>query len=270
MKSKETLMKTMKRGAVLACLILMILFLIFSTHAVPQGPDTINISTSGRNPANTQPITVQAKAGNVTGIVIDGTRVTEAWQGYYGNITGRIVLDDGFNYTLYDWNLPQPTGEIYASNGSSVDWTKIYCMNLSYKRPLNGSLADDVDYRINMTQIELNFGINLSDSDGLNETFFNYYTNAVGFRVGAITINNEDGCSMAHPYTDEVYNTAWQELLLTDNESLIFTALIRDNADSYKPSTSSETADFQMLVLENGHWGSADTTTPYYFYVELS
>ncbi len=242
------------------------LFALFA-YATPQGASNVTISSSGRNSGSTAAVEIDAYAGNVTALVIQGTRSTEAWQGYYGNITGTIVLDDADNFTLYDWALPKPSGEVYASNGSSVTWADVYCMNvsgISINNTYNGIL-----YNINATQIELNFGINITDNDGLNETFNDTYTDSTGFRVGSVTINSEDGCSMTHPYTNEGYSTDWQELILTDNESIIFTAIIRNDANSFQKG-SSHTADFQMLVLENGHWGHQTTTTPYYFYVELS
>ena len=188
-------------------------------------------------------------------------------------------MDDANNVTFYDWVLPDPTGEIYASNDSGVVWSKIYCMNLSSLRTTGGIGSTEsgiIAYSTNMSAIEARYGINntdfnstTNDLDGLNETFNDTYVDVTGFMVGNVEINVLDGCSMAHPFTDENHNVDWQELLLTDNESLVFTALLRENQDMYK-SAGSETADFQMLVLENGHVGSETSTTPYYFYVELS
>ncbi len=240
----------------------------------PQGPTTITSAGSGRFQNNSGSFIIQAKAGNVTALVIDNKRVTEAWQGYYGNVTGTITLDDAGNFTLYDWSLPNPSGEIYASNGSVVSWSNIYCMNVSGTRSNTGDNgaggSQGIIYNINGSQIELNFGINVTDKDGLNETFNDTYTDATGFRTGAITINAVDGCSLAHPYTTEAYNSAgWQELLLSDNTSLVFTALIRENANGFQPG-STDTYDFQTLVLENGHVGSEVAVTNYYFFVELS
>ena len=73
---------------------------------------------------------------------------------------------------------------------------------------------------------------------------------------------------MANPYTDQAPGAGWQEVVLTDNVSMIFTALIRNSADDFKSTATF--ADFQMLVLENGHVGSEASTTPYFFFVELS
>lgn len=239
---------------------------VLAAASEPKGPNQVTVSASGRNALSNNTYVLSAEAGNVTALVITDIRNTEAWQGYYGNITGTITLDDANNYTLYDWDLPDPTGEVYASNGTDVAWTRVYCMNVSPIRPVNGTQGSPV-YNINGSQIELNFGINVTDKDGLNETFNNTFTGS--FQVGEITIDTSDGCSAAHPFTDEDHNTDWQEVLLSDNTSLIFTAIVRTNANSYQPGAA-HTADFQMLVLENGHAGSETTPTNYYFYVELT
>jgi len=263
------------RESMLLVSLIVLIILSINVFAIPQGPSRLGISSSGSylNESGTFP--VQAQAGNVTALKVNFTRSTEAWQGYYGNVTGTITLDDASNFTLYDWALPSPTGEIYASNGSGVTWSNVYCMNLSHKRNNSGIEGETGSattfYKINMSQIELNYDINVSDLDGLNETFNNTFTDATGFTVGAITIDVDDGCSLARPYVNELYVDTWTELLLTDNESLVFTSVLLDNGNSYQPGAG-DTADFEMLVLENGHTaaGANGQISTYYFYVELA
>ena len=275
MKKRQDLIRGYAVLSTAAMFVLMFLLFINFVIAIaePQGPTTVSIAGSGRFTNNTAPVISEAQAGNVTALVITNTRATEAWQGYYGNITGTITLDDASNSTLYDWSLPAPSGEVYASNSSLVTWSKVYCMNVSADRNYSGvgsGLGGGQYYTINGTGIELNFGINVSDRDGLNETFNDTYTDTTGFRVGSITIDRVDGCSLAHPYTSQAYlETGWQELLLTDNSSVIFTGLVRDSANGFETGAT-DTYDFQLMVLENGHVGSETTTTPYYFFVELS
>jgi hypothetical protein len=257
-------------NAMLLCISTMLV--LFSSLALaqtaPQGPDSILSSQLGRHQNNSDPVAVYAKAGNVTALVISHVTTTQSWQGYYGNVTGTITLDDANNQTLYDWSLPDPQGEIYASNYSVVDWTKIYCINTSGIRPQcsNQNGANLCYNGHNGTQLELSYGINLTDRDGVNETFNGTFTGS--FRTGAITIDSVDGCSMANPYVDDAWASSWQELILTDNVSIIFTSIIRENGDGYK--TGTEPADFQMLVLENGHAGYENAMSIYYFFVELS
>ena len=272
MKERKDLIRKSAILLSIACIFVLLTPFVFASASQPQGPDTITIAGSGSHQNASNPYTIQAQAGNVTALVITHVRSTEAWQGYYGNITGTITLDDANNQTLYDWSLPNPTGEVYASNGSIVNWPIVYCMNVSSIRSTNGSPNSNgpgVIYNINGSQIELNFGINVTDKDGLNETFNDTYTDSTGFKTGSVTIDVADGCSLSHPYTSQVYSTAWSELLLSDNTSLIFTGLIRESADGFQTG-STDTYDFQMLVLENGHVGQENTLTNYYFFVELS
>ena len=270
-----------KRGAFKGIIVLLSMFILAASFASfvfaasePQGPESVTVDSERRTLSTGWEIA--AEAGNVTAMSVTDQRITEVWQAYYGNITGTITLDDANNVTFYDWGLPDPTGEIYAVNSSAtVTWANVYCMNVSHLRPNNGAGGGDIVYKINSSKIELNFGINNSlggtgdDLDGLNETFNGTYVDATGFSVGSILIDTSDGCSYAGLYTDQGPDSNWKELLLTDNSSLIFTSIIRENADTYK-TAGTETADFQMLVLENGHVGSETGATPYYFYVELT
>ena len=254
-----------KVSSYLIVLLMMFMGFALAVSALPQGPDLVNQTNSTRRLNNSDGVAVLAQAGNVSSVSIRAVSITQAWQGYYGNVTGVITLDDANNYTFYDWSSPNPNGEIYASNGTGVTWSRVYCMNVSQ----NGSTPlrpDGTVSNINGSQIELLFGINVTDFDGLNETFNDSYVSATGFRVGAITIDTTDGCSMAHPYQNQLYNSVWQEVLLSDNTSIIFTSLIVQDTSNFQNSPS----DFQMLVLENGHAGSEATTSTYFFYVELS
>ena len=263
MKRKRDLNRISTIIALIAAFFLF-LSLVFAT---PTGPNTITVVSNTRSPfTNTSSVAVQAQAGNVTELTISQTRPTEAWQGYYGNITGTITLDDANSFTMFDWSLPNPSGEVYAANDTTVDWNKIFCYNLTQN---NNGCTGGVCGSTNTSSMELQFGINLTDHDGINETFNSSYTDSTGFFVGSVNINTVDGCSMANPYTDEASASGWQELLLSDNRSIVFASLIRDSANAYKPGVG-EAYDFQLLVLENGHIGSDTTATSYFFFVELS
>ena len=100
------------------------IFLGTSSFAAPQGPGKINRGTPDhRSGAGTDNETggaiVQTQSGNMTSLGINSTKITLRWQGFYGNVTGTITLDDASNNTLYNWQLASPQGEIYASNGST-------------------------------------------------------------------------------------------------------------------------------------------------------
>ncbi len=253
---------------------------IFAQQVTPEGPDTINVTSSQRGPENRTGVAVVAQAGNVTGLKVSGTRITQAWQGYYGNVTGDIVLDDSAGFRFYNWQVANPRGEIFASNGTVDNWLSVYCLDtdqnegygqnesnftLPLTRP-DGSVSS-----VNTSRIELSYGINQTDLDGLNETFLGSFTGSIV--VAGRTIDATDDCSVAHPYADSAPSAIWDEILLSDNDSLIFTSIIEEDAVDYRGNSTpggGNTSDFQMLVLENGHTQQSLTTTTYLFYIELT
>src|SRR3972149_2113802 len=82
----------------------------------PAAPNTLNpLSSSRFNSSNYASQSLDAFAGNVTQISLTAESQTKAWQGYFGNISGTIVLEDNFGFTFYDWADAEPKGEIYAS-----------------------------------------------------------------------------------------------------------------------------------------------------------
>ncbi|MFC1741723.1 hypothetical protein ACFL3V_04270 [Nanoarchaeota archaeon] len=215
-------------------------------------------STSTRAPAGAS--TVEAIAGNVTQLTVAGTTVTQSWQGYYGNITGVITLDDASNNTMYDWALASPEGEIYAST-ASVNWTSgnVQCYDFD---------MTDVGWSAFVTLAELETSLNIAtdDIDGVDETF----VEGLGydsFYVGDYTINTTCPTTQTYNGTEVKDANSFQEVLLYDNSSsaMVYTAIIEETEPI---GFNDQPWDFQMLVAEDGHGGDATTTT-YYFYVEL-
>jgi len=228
--------------------------------SVPEGPTTLTIDATSRRTAVTSP-TLNAVAGNVTQLTVAGTTVTQTWQGYYGNVTGTITLDDANNNTMYDWSLASPEGEIYAAT-ATVDWTSgnVRCFDLDYDD------TGDSTY-VMLTELEPLLGLAASDIDGVDETFpegagyANFYT-------GEYLIDSAT-CPTTQTYNGSETKDAnsFQEVLLYDNTSdvVVYTGIIEET----EPVGFNDLEwDFQMLVGENGHNGDTATTT-YYFYVEL-
>ena len=90
----------------LAVVTLFILALAYVTAIVPLGPSTFTIGASSTQNATAYPAGQQnAYAGNITQLTLFATSVTKHWQGYWGEITGTIVLDDAQNFTLYSLPL---------------------------------------------------------------------------------------------------------------------------------------------------------------------
>ena len=233
--------------ASLLWLLLIGMNLIMADPGPANSVTVINSSTRLDSPTGSA---IDAVAGNVTLLIISDTRTTRRWQGYYGNISGGITLDDSADNSLYDWGLANPQGEIYASNTSSVIWTNITCFNTS---EFNSSKQ-----RINLTTLESTFGINSSDNDGINETFNSSFTG--NFAVGTKTIDSNLACPTAHLYVNSApqYQN-FTEVILTDNttSNIVFTAIIENDVVGF---------DGEMIVPEDGDTAGVST---YYFFVEL-
>ena len=228
--------------------------------AAPYGPKSVTVEQSDRKTEFNESISsVQAQAGNVTQLRINVSMQTKRWQGYYGNITGIVTLQDANGFRMYEWgndDTVTPIGEVYASNNTVGDWTRVFCVNLT------ANSSNTTLYGPNATILETLYGATLTDRDGIDETF----TVFANITVGSKTMN----CSAIQVYNGSAspsYN--WNETLLYENDtieettrSIIYAAQVAQNQNGF----NNNTWDFQMIVGENG---DISTTTTYYFYVEL-
>ena len=229
--------------------------------AVPEGPDSIQRGESQRASLTVGGTTQEAEGGNVTSLDVSSQRITKRWQGFTGNISGGITLEDAAGNALYDWGLANPSGEIYASNGTPVTWTRVFCVNFT---------ADYLEEKYNLTALNRFIGLGMpseeADDDSVNATFNQTYgTDGSYFSVGDITINNADNCSMATLYDNNGYQTQrFKEIILTDNTSIVFTSILEQDQTGFQGHST----DFQMIVGVNGT--IQGTVRNYYFFVELS
>lgn len=247
-----------KKLAIIFILILAAASFVFAASE-PQGSQELELNWSQRNTPYAA-ISRDALAGNITELKITGKSQTRTWQGYVGNVTGTITLDDASNFTLYDWANAEPRGQIYATPNETVVWSNVTCLDYYNGQKNNLSHMEDV------------LGLNDTERDGMNETF--QYTTHDRVYVGSVQIT-ENTCPTTYLYQDDaVQTTNFQEILLTDNTTdgnIIYTALIEDRLPGVltdKNGYNGVAYDFQMLVGENGH-GTDVATTPYWFYVEL-
>lgn len=258
---------TVGKGFVLV-VALLFYFTGFVFAIIPFGANYSEISSETATADSPQ--SVEAQAGNVTELNIFGYSTTQTWQGYFGNVTGVIQLADVSDNIMYNWSLSSPRGEVYASVNDSVMWTNVQCFNFT----ADGTYSDDSSqagatsfHGMNLTQIEDLFGIIFTDVDGVDETFDLlgigthdiFYTNNLEF--------NEGECRSTRVFSNSgEEDNKFEEVLLydPDTRSVIFTSLLDEDILGFDGATH----DFEMLVLENGHYSDVDTTT-YYFYVEL-
>lgn len=230
-------------------LIVMLIVAAFSAVTVsaqPAGVTNITIEDSSSYNASAAPTAINAIAGNVTQLSLNATGVTTSWQGYYGNISGQLVLADSSGNNFYDWNLSSPAGEVYASRDNSITWSTVNCSNSSQ-----------------ITAEETYLGQSATDPDSVTNTFAS--TSHPDFYLGSVNVS---GCQSTQAYDSTGGpGTGFWQVLLSDSgdDATIYTTLIDEVIQ-----TGFNNLDwhFQLLVGENGKNGDT-STTPYYFYVEL-
>ncbi len=234
------------------------------THAIgePGGPDTLEEQRTERY-TTLDPNTTQAQAGNLTELNMTATSATKGWQGFFGNISGTITLEDSDGDTFYDWTTNEPEGEVYASTNETIQWSTTRCFGFNDDASLNTE--------INLSTEENRTGFNASDEDGIDETFDR--TDHPTFYVGTNKISGST-CPSTNPYVNNQSQTSdfYNVLLEDDGESLIFTSILenRDPAnDTDKVGYDGNTYDFQMLTAEDEHTQAAAGSTTYYFWVEI-
>ena len=230
----------MKKKLSLLLICLSAVFMFSFAIAEPSGAE-VTPGTSSRMNA-TEAGNHSAQAGNLTEITLYSEVITRSWQGYFGNVSGAIRLADSSGNNMYNWSLASASGQVYATYNSSISWTEVECL----------------DWATEGEDLESLFGVSSTHSDRVNETFSDS-TDHSGFLVGSKEIT-ENTC-MAVNLFDEDGEGAFEEVLLSDGTTAIFTSIINSGT-----GFDGNSYDFQMIVLEDGR----DTeTTTYYFYVEI-
>ena len=236
---------------------------------VPMGAQSVvEGEESTMNASNYLPESINAYAGNISQLTLFGRSQTKHWQGYYGEVTGIIVLDDAQNYTMYDWPNDEPKGEIYATaNQTTPVWNSVACFD--YLGGADGNGLGNVSYWETRNDIVYN------DVDGIDETF--NMTSHPTFDVGEFTITTNTCPSTYTHISDNFQEEDFVEVLLRDSAGqLIFTTII-ENKDTANNTDvvgyNGVSHDFQMLVAEDGTSRvlgarNQDITT-YWFYLDL-
>ena len=237
----------MHKSKILILLTVFALTLVL-VDALPTGPSNINVIGSSRYPV-TSASNISAIAGNVTEVDFASNTISSTWQGYFGNISGRVLLGNANNQTLYDWSLASPAGQIYATRISSVPtWASIRCANQT-----------EVDSE------DVTLGVDASvDQDSVNMTFLNT-TSFNQFYVGPVNINASQNCRAVNLYNSTSQPSPdFAEVLLSDTTNTIYTGIITTPVAGF----DNKTHQYEMIVGEDGHNGNTATTL-YYFYLEL-
>jgi len=243
-----------KQGLLIRLMSLIILVMMLSAvivsnaQAVPVGPQITFNSTTNSTPRPAAAITTAG--GTFTTLTLNATGQTYRWKAYVGNVSGRLVLADANNMSVFDWRVSSVSGEVYATRSNSIDWSSIACAATS---------------TIETEDTFMNMSTNIPDT--INKTF-NYTTHRTFF-VGGTRISNST-CRSVPTYVNGAAqtvseNAAFQQILLQDaSANLVYTTLVNASAVSYNGVNR---YDFQMIIAENEYNA---VPTNYYLYVELT
>jgi len=217
--------------------------------ALPTGPDTLDNQGSERGNESKDAIAIEAAAGNVSEVDVNFSQITTGWQGYFGNITGNIVLTDASGDTFYNWSgLGTLSGEVYASRNNDITWTGINCTNATEFINENAFVSKAA-----------------SEPDSVTTTFDQ--VNHPLFQVGDLTFP-ANTCNSTNGFVNGVMSaTDYYEMILADTDGDIVYATIIDEDQT---GFDGDANDFQFIVAENGNETESSTSTTYYFYIELS
>jgi len=245
-------------------------YIIPVTGTGAMGVNVTNLSSTSGN-ATTPGQDNNAFAGNITELLIPGgSGITQSWQGYFGNVTGTIILADISNNIMYNWSLVSPEGVIMASTNNSIFWDSIQCFNYS----ASGNYTSETGggginlFGTNLTQLESRYNINSNDLDGVDETF---YLSGLGTHNTFYINHNE--FSEGECYNTRIFDSTgsgidnnFEEVLMYEpiSYSVVFTAILNEDVSGFDKNPH----DFEMLVLEDGH-GIDTQVSVYYFYAEM-
>jgi len=231
---------TVKKGKSLIFFISSLTILLFAA-AVYGTPNGVSITTGPTTTAaTTTPANVTAQGGNITEVNISVTVQTIAWQGFYGEVTGALTLDDSAGNTLINFSFVAANGgEVYASRDNAVAFASIAAQNTC-------------------TIDELLTG---TGSDRVNSTFTNN-TNP-SFLVGDVNITANTACA-TNTFNSTGQATFFDEIILTDDggTTSIYATIMENNRVGFDGNTH----DYQLIVPDN----RTTANTVYFFYAELS
>lgn len=236
----------MRSTALCLIALLAIAFYAAFADAAPIAPTALNqISSTTRDLSGLSAQSANAQGGNVTEINIQALTITKTWQGYYGNVTGQIALQDGSNNTFYNWSYAAPAGEVFATRASSITWGSVNCTTA-------GQRTTEETY-LNHTAAE---------SDSVSNTFSQQSHPLL--TVAGVDIQANQCYSTYGYVNNNTQSTDFVMLLLNAGADIIYTTIIDNDATGF----DGRQHDFELLVGENERNNTA--VTPYYFWVELT
>jgi len=229
--------------SIIAIMLLAIVFSVSIAIADPIPAALTAISTATRDVNSTIVANISAVGGNVTELNIESLTITTFWQGYYGNVTGQVVLDDAVGNRFYNWTTATIAGEVYASRNQTIDWDDLNCSNVTDRA--------EEEFDINMVA---------SDADSITNTYNSTTHPAITVAGRTIAANT---CYSTYGYQRNVSGALanFTMVLLNSVNDTVYTTIINDSIMGFNGNVY----DYELLVAED----EAAGVTPFYFWVEL-
>ena len=177
-----------------------------------------------------------AQGGYIVELNLTVQSQSNKWQGYWGNINGNILLSDEIGAVFYRWawNTTNGSGEVYATENSTVTWTNVAVGNAEALKYVGGSAQTN-------------------QSDSANQTF----QSLTNVTVGNTTLNNVPSTQTFNSTNSSAFEMG---IVRSGNDNFIFGRIYNDRTN-FKGVAS----DYQLMVPTP----EASRAT-YFFFVELS
>lgn len=177
------------------------------------------------------------EGGNISGVNVSSTSLTDRWASFYGNVTGSIILtDSGGTNNVYSWSWAATDGgEVCLSQDTNFPW---------------GSAETAVK-----SAIDTAFGFG-SVADNADNTYADGGCNIATDEVGSITTTG----------TSLMGNSSFENCVLGDGVELVegdfaFCTNISNSGTNW----NNEPANYEVMVPT-----TVNGTETYYFFVELN
>jgi hypothetical protein len=200
--------------------------------AAPTGATATQVGEQERG-TGTSSGQATIEGGNVSETNISGNAITAKWAGFYGFISGGVLLSDASANKFYEWTVSNLSNSvIFAANGSITDWNLI-AMDSAYAPA----------------------GIISGGMDDFNFTFTQTAT------FSSTSIAAVSNTPFATTFQNGVMGALRTYALLTpDNTVNIWAGVAIMNTTSFK---TGEKVDYQILAPAKG------SGTVYHFYLDL-
>ena len=217
----------------LGLFILISLMIVSLAQAAPGGA---NITEGGSSSASgTSSTSLNIEDGNVTYVDIYSQQITGKWAGFFGNVSGALILGDSSNNLFYSWTVTNFDGAVvYATNDTISDWT-------------GGNIAP-VNSTVLPSYLVGDYTDNFTTTFDATEAFVSSSLNKANTPYASTWQNGAQGALKTYG----LYSAA-------DNAN-IWAGLVDDNSESFKGENI--TVDYQILL-------PAQAMTTYSFYLEM-